>query len=177
MDARKKVIGLKKGFTLLEAAAVLGLIAVTSAAAVATYAMVSNTNRIETTHSKLTELVHNVRGVYANNLRYTGMSSASLINANVIPSDMKVNNTSITTPLGYALTPIGEPTGFPNGTFGLSLGGVEKDHCAGLILLPWGSSSRGIQVGGNVMYPPYAPDKVLSQCDYDGGADITFYFR
>ncbi len=139
-----------KGFTLTEAAIVLGIVGLILGAIWVAAAAVYSNMRVQTANKQLITIVQNVRSLYASSTTMDGAQMADLVRAGVFPSDTNPNVAAGTAKNGWggdirvAQVPAGGQCGLLGSCFTVSFAGLPQDAC---IKMGVGNSGQGRDAG------------------------------
>lgn len=148
----------------------LGLLAVM----VASY-MFFQANKANTAISDVAAMSQGIQTLYGGSQFTTNLNNATVIAANVAPSDM-VAGGNLTNPWGGTATVSVAATG---PTFLVTETGVPTDGC---VKMATGLSSMGVQInGGTALTAPIDPSVVATECNQSGsgvagGNSIVYTF-
>ena len=93
----------RRGLTIMEAVFWMGGFAILVASILGLYVVFTNNQREIQTRQLVQTIIGAVRGLYASNVNYAGLTAAVLVNAGEIPANY-VRGTAIETPHGGAVT-------------------------------------------------------------------------
>ena len=148
----------QRGFNLIEAAIVLGVVGLVIGGIWVAAAAVQSNLRESDASKGLLQIVQNVRNLYYGQSPTTTTTTditTALISANAIPGDFIISTSSARNPFNGAVTV--SLTGNPNDTIAVSFAGVPKDSC---IELTSKNTSLSTGIG-------------LSQIVIDDGSPVT----
>lgn len=137
----------RKGFSLLELMLVLGAIAGLVVSAFMIYPKVQAAQRAEIELKNITAIVSGINAIYGSSSNYAGVSARTLIDAKIIPSQMRVEGS-------YQVVNIWKgPVSFSysNRGFSITYGNVPSVECAKIVLAT-ASMFSNISVGDNDGY-------------------------
>ncbi|XYQ53359.1 type 4 pilus major pilin [Pectobacterium carotovorum] len=137
----------RKGFSLLELMLVLGVIAGLIVSAFMIYPKAQAAQRAEIEVKNITAIVSGINAIYGSSSNYTGVNARTLIDAKIIPSQMRVGNT-------YQVVNIWKgPVNFSygNSNFSITYNNVPSVECARIVLAT-ASMFSTISVGDNEGY-------------------------
>jgi prepilin-type N-terminal cleavage/methylation domain-containing protein len=120
----------KKGFTLTEIAIVLGIIGLILGAIWVAAAGVYQNQRNTHANTQVMQLVQSIRTLYATSASDTGLTTASLITAGAVPTDM-VNGATLSDPYSGATTIQVTTDGLG---FYISMSNLTQAQCANLLM-------------------------------------------
>ncbi|PPE57785.1 Major structural subunit of bundle-forming pilus [Pectobacterium brasiliense] len=137
----------RKGFSLLELILVLGVIAGLIVSAFMIYPKAQAAQRAEIEVKNITAIVSGINAIYGSSANYIGINARTLIDAKIIPSQMRVGNT-------YRVVNIWKGSvNFSYSTYGFNItyNNVPSVECAKLVLAT-ASMFSNISVGDNEGY-------------------------
>ncbi|MBN3051398.1 prepilin-type N-terminal cleavage/methylation domain-containing protein [Pectobacterium brasiliense] len=137
----------RKGFSLLELILVLGVIAGLIVSAFMIYPKAQAAQRAEIEVKNITAIVSGINAIYGSSPNYTGINARTLIDAKIIPSQMRVEGS-------YQVVNIWKgPVNFSYGmsNFSITYGNVPSVECAKIVLAT-ASMFSSISVGDNEGY-------------------------
>lgn len=168
------------GFTLTEAAIVLGIVGLILAAIWSAAGSVYRSQRVSQTAQQLTQMVQNIRSMYASSARIEGGMTdeqlQSLKNTGVFPKDMLTQDKSQLVDLWGGKVEVKDPEDKPEGCadvdytcFQVTLNNVPKDSCSELLVRMGGlgrdAGLNGIGVEGNpITANPVQPKDADTAC-------------
>ncbi len=160
----------KRGFNLIEAAIVLGVVGLVIGGIWVAAAAVQSNMRESDTSKGLLQIVQNTRNLYYGQTPTTTASTditTSLIAANAIPADFIISTTAAKNPFNGAVTV--SLTGNPNDTIAVSMAGVPKDSCIDLTSkntsISTGIGLSQIVIGSTTVSTfPYLPTSAAATC-------------
>ena len=123
----------KKGFTLTEIAIVLGIIGLILGAIWTAAAAVYNNQRVAHANTAILQLVQGIRTLYANSSSAAGLTTANLITARAVPSDLvNAAGTGLVGPWPNSTLAVYIPV--TNDSFTIQMTNVPQGACSSLIL-------------------------------------------
>ncbi|MDP9196016.1 MAG: prepilin-type N-terminal cleavage/methylation domain-containing protein [Pseudomonadota bacterium] len=154
----------QRGFSLLEMAIVIGIIALIIGGIWLAYAAVTSNKREADANGQVLTIAHNMRNLYVNQNGGDGASMANLIAAGIFPGNM-VSGTTVTNPWNGTVT-----ITVPNGgtTFTIIYNGVPEKSCIELVSTnafePTEVGMTLMQVGSATVTLPASPVAADTAC-------------
>lgn len=185
MLIKKNMSQKHRGFTLTEAAIVLGIVGLILGAIWVAAASVYENLRVSTTSNQLLQIVQAVRSLHATqNTIDDSLSAKDLAKAGAIPSDMIVRSggeiSSVTDVWGGEVTI--EPSDLAVDAFSITFEDVPQSACTSLLVRNAGEGhdsglieAGGVALGTSNSIPL---SNAVSACGTgDAGGSVTFVFR
>lgn len=184
-----KLFNLKKkvarGFTLIEVLLVVGFIALAGIGVYVVYNKVQTGNAANTEARNIDTLRAGVKNIYGGQVNYNGLTETVLLNARVVPDNMRDGSTgtSIFNTFGGLVTIA--PVAFNGGTnnaFSITYAKVPADVCAKLVTTG-GNGFNRVVVGTTTVKDTSASTGntlnvagTATACAADTGAGLTLVF-
>ena len=145
----------QSGRSMIEMLGVLAIIGVLSVGGIAGYSKAMTKFKINKTADQVSQIVTNIRTLYAQQTSYSGLNNATAISMGVIPDELGTNATTglLTNTFGGQVFVDGYGR-YHHGVIGfhLSYQGLSKEACVTLASSDWGSNFSsgllGIQAVG-----------------------------
>ena len=155
------------GRSMIEMLGVLAIVGVLSVGGIAGYSKAMTKFKINKTTDQISQIVTNIRTLYAQQTTYNGLNFGTAVSMGVVPDEVGTNNSATlgTNPFGgqVAIFSAGKKDYTDNEAFVIGYGGLPKEACVTLATYDWGTAhSSGfiglsIQSGSNfVNYDPQA---------------------
>ena len=178
----------KRGFTLTEAAIVLGIVGLILGAIWVAAAAVYNNLRVTTTSNQLLQIVQSIRSMHATQQTVDSAINALLVaKAGGIPKDMldvPTNPTTVTDVWAGAVTIAAATSVVANDSFSVAFSRVPQGPCADLLVRNTGSGrDSGLIGAGNAASNsttfPLGLSTAVTACGVTttSGNDVVFTFR
>ncbi len=131
-----------RGFTLTEAAVVLGIIGMILGAVWVAAGSVYDGLRNKRANEEMLSIVQGVRSLFASSgtTNTTNNMNADLIKARIIPADMVTSTTTISNPWGGAVDVVGQQISAAGDAFSVSFAAVPQAACARVVMAVGGRS-------------------------------------
>jgi type II secretory pathway pseudopilin PulG len=124
----------RRAFTLTEAAIVLGIVGLILGAIWVAASSVYNNMRIKRTNEQILVMVQGIRSIFAasavTGTSGTGSLITQLVDARIIPSDVVINNTTLSNSFGGAITINNATITVAGDAFELKYARVPRNVCA-----------------------------------------------
>lgn len=174
-----------RGFTLTEAAIVLGIVGLILGAIWVAAASVYANMRVNTANRQLMTIVQNIRSLYATQTVTTGLDTTSAISAGIIPADMVISATSATNSWGGGVVVNSVNSGGGAGTgFNVRFLAVPRAGCIDFIVAASGQGHDeglvGVSMSGGATTGtsfPVSPAAATTLCASATNNTPTFTFR
>lgn len=176
----------EKGITLIEVAMALALVAIVTAAIMYSFQSASISQRTETAMKDLAALQNAVRTLYGNQPNFSGINTADMVAARVIPNRLvqNANTGELRTAFngGLEIAPDDAGGGAASG-FSISFADVPSEACVRLAVLDLGSGLVRLTVGGTPPYNENSPNwppltsEAIGACGSATEVDMTWVFR
>lgn len=121
--------GVQRGVTLFELMLVLFVAAFIAAAVGTIYSRVNNAYKANTTLDNVQQFVGNIRGLYAQQGDYAGLTETTLLTSGLVPTKMCVGTSPSCSALMYPFGTANVAVGSPTTEFNITLLGVPKTAC------------------------------------------------
>ncbi|MDD3181584.1 MAG: type 4 pilus major pilin [Alphaproteobacteria bacterium] len=175
-----------RGFTLTEAAIVLGIVGLILGAIWVAAAAVYNNLRVTTTSNQLLQIVQSIRSMHATQQTVdSGINALLVAKAGGMPKDMLNNPTTPTTVTdvwaGNVLIAAATHT-VANDSFAITFSGVPQGPCADLLVRNTGSGrdsgliGAGVAVATNTAFP-LGLSTAVTACSNATSNTLVFTFR
>lgn len=135
---------MKRGFTLTEAAIVLGIVGLILGAIWVAAAAVYSNMRVSTANTQLMKIVQNVRTLYASSSTMDAATMPVLVNAGIFPGDTNPSGSTARNGWGGLITVAQATASVAGDAFYVSFAGVPKDAC---INMATANSGQGRDAG------------------------------
>ncbi len=167
--------GVQCGRSMIEMLGVLAIIGVLSVGGIAGYSKAMMKFKINKTAQQITEIVTNIRTLYAQQKDYNGVSNTTAIGMGAVPDDLKLNGSSITNTFGGNINIYGN--GYDQDkSFFINLSGLPKEACVALATADWGTTSSSGLVGMVVIAYSMGMGYVVDGCDSEGEIGLGGYY-
>ena len=164
---------------MIEMLGVLAIVGVLSVGGIAGYSKAMMKFKINKTADQISQIITNIRTLYAQQTTYSGLNTANAIKMGVTPSEMGTETTLTNTFAGDVEVSVSYSLRSNNHkTFMIAYDGIPKEACISLATMDWENPSssgliaigiRGVSRGGLADKQPDAPCS-----DYDGcGANFV----
>ena len=186
---KQQVDVLQYGRSMIEMLGVLAIVGVLSVGGIAGYSKAMTKFKINKTADQISQIVTNIRTLYAQQTTYEGLDFGTAVSMGVIPDEMGTDNRvySGTNPFSGDVWIYADPQyrgSSKNDSFIIGIGDLPKEACVSLATMDWGSSSSsgliGMIVGGlSTPAPIYADDCTESlnwgviHCSKDGPMNVA----
>ena len=131
----KTNLNTQSGRSMIEMLGVLAIVGVLSVGGIAGYSKAMTKFKINKTADQISQIVTNIRTLYAQQTTYDGLNTATAIQMGVTPSEMGTG-TTLTNPFnGAVLINYSYNKGFT-----IEIGSLPKEACVTLATYDWGSS-------------------------------------
>ncbi len=127
------------GRSMVEMLGVLAIIGVLSVGGIAGYSKAMGKFKITKMNDQIAMLVSNIRTAYGNQSSYAGLTQATAISLDLVPSDM-VSGANLTNAFGTASI----ATAANNRSFTITFTELPMDACISVLTSDWGSESTGL---------------------------------
>ena len=147
MSLQQRHVRLQKGFTLTEAAIVLGIFGLVLGAIWVAAASVYANLRVNHMNTAVLQIAQGVRGLYATQQTITsGDRTQDFISAGLIPNDLVVSTTKAKDAWGGPLFVVGTTDG---AGFAIEFGGIPSTDCVNFVAKVAGAGhDAGLGLGG-----------------------------
>ncbi len=139
----------QSGRSMIEMLGVLAIIGVLSVGGIAGYSKAMMKFKINKIAQQITEIVTNIRTLYAQQKNYNGLDTSSAIQMGVIPDDLSINGSSITNAFGGDVEI--QYHWYDNESFGIMFSGLPKEACVALAIADWGTTDSSGIVGLDIV--------------------------
>lgn len=159
----------KRGVTLTEAAAVLGIFAIVVIGALTLYSTTNQTRLLNQTNSDLNVIQQAIRSIYSGQSDYTGANPAMLVTTKAVPQRM-VSGTGLRHAMnGNIDIAPAAVNGTANAGFRITFQNVPVEACAKLLAADLGRNLWASGVGTNPTRTqdaglPYTPAEAATAC-------------
>ncbi|AOG02927.1 type 4 pilus major pilin [Bosea sp. RAC05] len=166
----------RRGLTLIEAAAVLGLLAIVVAGALLLFQSASTNSRVADAASQLANVQQTVRSTYAGQAGFSGLTNTTI--ASSLPSKMNVAGGGLRHAFNGSITvaPTNTGGGADSG-FYITFAGVPAEACIKLATMDMGRAIVGLNFGTSPSTdtpPPIAPSTAQASCGSSGTTTLTW---
>ena len=175
--ARATARRVRRGLSLIEAAAVLGLLMLVVAGAMLLYQNASTNSRVAESASQLATIQEFKRPTYAGSAGFTGLQNSTI--ANTLPAKMNAGGGALRHAFNGTVTVL--PTNTGGGTdsgFYVAFTGVPAEACQKLATMDMGRAIVGLVIGGatasTTTPPPFTPANAQNGCGTSGTTTMTW---
>ena len=155
----KTNLNTQSGRSMIEMLGVLAIVGVLSVGGIAGYSKAMTKFKINKTADQISQIVTNIRTLYAQQTTYEGLYTATAIQMGVTPDEMGTG-TTLTNPFnGRVLinaTYNGSTSNY-GGAFMIEIGSLPKEACITLATYDWGSSYSSGFIGMGMDSAAYDP--------------------
>ena len=136
---KQQVDVLQYGRSMIEMLGVLAIVGVLSVGGIAGYSKAMQKFKINKTIDQVSQIVANIRTLYAQQTTYGSTQTWDFKQMGVIPDDMIWDSTYYLNPFnGIFHITSGNQIGIPEQYFAISIGGLSKEVCIALASYDWG---------------------------------------
>ena len=165
----------QSGRSMIEMLGVLAIIGVLSVGGIAGYSKAMMKFKINKTAQQITEIVTNIRTLYAQQKDYNGLYNSMAIGMGAVPDDLKLNGSSIINTFGGDIYISGNYYDQYKSFF-IRLSGLPKEACVALATADWGTTSSSGLVGMDVIAYSNGMGFVVDGCDGEGEFGSSGYY-
>lgn len=175
--ARATARRVRRGLSLIEAAAVLGLLMLVVAGAMLLYQNASTNSRIAESASQLATIQQNVRSTYAGAAGFTGLQNSTI--ANTLPAKMNAGGGALRHAFNGTVSVLPTNTGGgADSGFYVAFTGVPAEACQKLATMDMGRAIVGLVIGGatasTTTPPPFTPANAQNGCGTSGTTTMAW---
>ena len=131
----------QSGRSMIEMLGVLAIVGVLSVGGIAGYSKAMEKFKINKTADQISQIVTNIRTLYAQQTTYAGLNTATAIQMGVTPDELG-SDTTLTNAFAGSIDIYASPktSTSSNDAFGILVCGISKEACVSLATMDWGSS-------------------------------------
>ena len=165
----------QSGRSMIEMLGVLAIVGVLSVGGIAGYSKAMTKFKINKTADQISQIVTNIRTLYAQQTTYSGLRTVTAIQMGVTPDELGTG-TTLTNAFGGSINiewsnkNLGSPTNYiSDDAFAIIVNGMPKEACVSLATMDWGThaSSGLIYLAINSGNRSHAIDNCTSGYSYD----------
>jgi prepilin-type N-terminal cleavage/methylation domain-containing protein len=163
------------GFSLVELAMVLAIVALLVAGIMLFFSNASTANKTNDAMTELAAVQQVTRSLYAGQPDYTGLDTAVIAAAKQLPNKWVKAGTSLTSPFSSAVTVVASTTNSANDSFTVTFNGLPDTACNKMVTMDLGTSMLNLSANGTAV-PARAmtPAEANASCN-NANNDVVFW--
>ena len=171
----KTNLNTQSGRSMIEMLGVLAIVGVLSVGGIAGYSKAMEKFKINKTADQISQIVTNIRTLYAQQTTYDGLNTANAIKMGVTPDELGTG-TTLTHAFGDSIDIVSNDGINSDKYFSIYLHNLPVEACINLVTMDWGNSSSSglvaIAIGSWADYGSATPNNCSNNYNYTSGTPL-----